>query len=226
MTNPDNPNSSQPSLTFFEAEGSIKGNQTMLAEAAATFRRVVANDEPDAGGLKTVWHRGQLRSELLSWETSTGMIEKQEFTFAGMAIVINKAKGVFTGFVEKTETDPGRNRLNDTSIRLLQMDSIINISTLEYAAHFLKHLPKRDFYTQHLLKEINDAIASSGFDESRTNVSSLSDFSKSFSKKFEVPKGIRMTSEPEEPKEKNSNIIILSFAAGIVIAAMLAFFLS
>ena len=198
----------------------------MLAKAAASFRRVVSKDELDAQGLKTVWHRGQLRSELLSWETSSGIIEKQEFTFAGMAIVINKSTGIFTGVVEAPETNPGRNRISDTSIRLLQMDNIPNISTLEYAAHFMKHITKRDFYTQHILKEINDAITTSGFDESRTSVSSLNDFGKTFSKKFEVPKGVRMTSEPEPEKQSSPNIIIICFATGIVLAALAAFFFS
>jgi hypothetical protein len=226
MTNQNDTKTSEPALSFFEAEGSIKGNQTMLAEAAGTFRRMVSKDEPDAQGLNTIWHRGQLRSELLSWETSSGIIEKQEFTFAGMAIVINKSKGIFTGCIEAPETDPGRNRINDTSIRLLQMDNIVNLSTLEYAAHFMKHIPKRDFYTQHLLKEINDAITNSGFDASCTSVSSLNDFGKTFSKKFEVPKGIRMTSEPEPEKQSSSNLLIICFAAGIVLAALAAFFLS
>ena len=226
MTNQNDVKSNEASPSFFEAEGSIKGNQTMLADAAVNFRRVVSKDDPDKDGLTTVWHRGKLRSELLSWENSSGIIEKQEFSFAGMVVVLNKSKGLFTGYVESPETDPGRNRVSDTSIRLLQMDNIVNLTTLEYAAHFLKHVPKRDFYTQHLLKEVNDSIANSGFDEARTSVSSLNDFGKTFSKKFEVPKGVRMTSEPEPEKQGSSKIVLICFLFGILLAACLAFFMS
>ena len=146
----------------------------VIEELARTVRRMRADESFDANGFRTVWHRGRQNVELLSWENEDKQITKQELSMLGMVIEFNQGKPLRTGTVP-THTEGAAGA---AASHLVTMDERPKPRSLILASHLLKHIQGRDFYAQHLLKEVNDAIVSFGFDDARTAVSSLSNFSR------------------------------------------------
>lgn len=154
----------------------IKGNRAMLEDLAKSFRRVRGDESFDDKGIRTVWHQGRLRTELLSWEDRKGKVVRQEMCFFGMVTEYRQGKPLRTGHLpaEDSTTSSGGRPMS----HLVKMDPTPSHQTLDYASHLLKHVPGRDFYAQHLLKHVNDTLNRLGFDEGRTVVSSLDAYSK------------------------------------------------
>jgi len=148
----------------------FSGNLAQLAEVAQSFRRIKSKEEYDKQGVRAIWHSGRLRSELLSWETRENVIVRQELSFFGHVIDYRQNHPVRTG---RVASDPSA--ADDSTSRpdgsLVTFDPTLDKRTLEYASHLLKYVPDRDYYAQHLLKHVNEAIAKAGIDRSRTQVS-------------------------------------------------------
>ena len=153
----------------------ITGNLAMIADAAKSFRRVRGDESYDAKGLRTIWHQGSLRTELLTWESRKGRIVHQELSFFGYIVDFREGKRLLTGRAKRDEanTDTGAPKAN-----LLQPDNEPVRSTLQYASHLLKNVPDRDYYAQHLLKQVNDALNADFDDDALTVISNLESFPK------------------------------------------------
>ncbi|MBI5511225.1 MAG: hypothetical protein HY903_20890 [Deltaproteobacteria bacterium] len=152
----------------------VKANLALLTEAAGTFRRVKGDEAYDAQGVRTIWHQGRPRIEMLSWENKAGTILRQELSFFARVVDFRQGKPVNTGRVphEEPTTDSGAPRGN-----VVTHDPRPSHETLRYASHLLKHVLERDFYSQHLLKQINDAI-NTEFDDTHTVVSGMDGYAK------------------------------------------------
>jgi len=153
----------------------VSGNLAMIAEAAQSFRRVHGDESYDVKGVRTIWHQGKLRTEMLSWENKKGLILHQELSFCGLVVGFHEGRTVTTGRVklEDSNTDTGSPKTN-----VVLPDAKAARSTLEYASHLLKNVPDRDYYGQHLLKQVNDALNAEFEDETHTVVSILTSYPK------------------------------------------------
>ena len=147
----------------------------VIEQAAQTVRRMQANEEFDANGVRTIWHRGRTRVEMLSWENKDNTIVRQELSIFGSVVEFKLGKGVRTAVL------PGEDELSAggrPTGHTLNFSERPDPEILGYASHLLKHMKDRDFYAQHLLKEVNGAIAISGFDNNRTGVATLGAFTR------------------------------------------------
>jgi hypothetical protein len=164
-----------PTLKDGRTNSAVIGNLTMIADAARSLRRVRSDEEYDGKGLRTIWHQGKLRSEMLTWENKQGTIVRQELSFFDYVINFYEHKQLNTGRVkrEDTTTDVGAPKGN-----LVLPDAKPVRATLEYASHLLKNVQNRDYYEQHLLKQVNDALNAEFDDDSHTVISSLETYSK------------------------------------------------
>ena len=154
----------------------VEGNRALLEEIARSFRRVRGDETFDDTGVRTIWHQGHLRTEMLSWENRGGSIIRQELSFFGMLVECREGKPVRTGKIPLDESLTGGGARPSSA--LIKMDAAPIHRTLDYASHLLKHAPARDYYAQHLLKHVNETLNRLGFDEGRTVVSSLDSYSK------------------------------------------------
>ena len=145
-------------------------NLELIGQLAETLQRVAGNEDFDANGVRTVLHRGRM-CELLSWEDKDGNIVKQELTFAGSVIEHRTRARVRTGHVPMSEEQSGSGQ----AAKSIDLDPNPSQKTLAHAAHFLKRSPMRDFYTQHLLKQVNEAL-NIGFGDERTCVENPQSF--------------------------------------------------
>jgi hypothetical protein len=137
----------------------------MIEEAAASMRRMQANEEFDASGVRTIWHRGRSRTEMLSWENKQERIIRQELQMFGRVVEFRAGHPLRTGTLPNNDFDSAGGHPESA---LVNFDRVIDQKTLEYASHLLRHFKGRDFYAQHLLAEVNTAIAGFGFDDNRT----------------------------------------------------------
>lgn len=158
-----------------DSSSSLTGNLSLLREIAESFRRVKGDEDYDAKGIRTIWHQGRLRTEMLSWEDREGQIVRQELCMFGLVVEFRRGKPLQTGKLPMDDklTGGGRPMAN-----LVKPDTEPVGQTLDYASHLLKNVPERDFYAQHLLKEVNHWVTKLGYDESRTIIGSLEGFSK------------------------------------------------
>ena len=137
-----------------------------VCAAGASLRRIERSTEPDGSGRRSVWHQGKELTELTSWEDAQGGIERQELIFMGFALDFRRGFGLRTGSVHETANDgsiPG--------IDLIEYDRDPTQRVLELAARLLRET-KRDFYTQHLLQQLNDALTTR-FNRPQTQVFEL-----------------------------------------------------
>jgi hypothetical protein len=153
----------------------VKSNMDMIAEAAKSFRRVRGDEAYDAKGLRTIWHQGKLRTELLTWESKRGLIVRQELSFFSNVVDFREGKPLITGRLKHgdVDTDTGAPRSNQ-----IEPDPKPVRVTLEYASHLLRNVPDRDYYAQHFLKQVNDALNAEFDDESHTVISTLESYPK------------------------------------------------
>ncbi|HKI87049.1 MAG TPA: hypothetical protein VKA53_09915 [Thermoanaerobaculia bacterium] len=147
----------------------------MIEDAADSVRRMQANEEFDKDGLRTIWHRGRQRTEMLSWENQTNQIVRQELSIFGMVVEFRRGEALRTGRIPSSDTLSNGGK---PMSHLIKMDDKPDKKILTYASHLLKHIKGRDFYAQHLLREVNDAIASLGYDAARTAVAHVDRFAR------------------------------------------------
>ncbi len=189
----------------------IEGNHALLEDLAKSFRRIRGDESFDDEGIRTVWHQGRLRTELLSWEDRKGRVVKQELCFFGLVTEYRQGKPVRTGHLPAEESSMSSSGGRPMS-HLIKMDPTPAHRTLDYASHMLKHVPGRDFYAQHLLKVVNDTLNRLGFDEGRTVVSSLDAYSKKNKQlSTETQKVDRL--EPVRPSTRTIVFLLLGTAA-------------
>lgn len=164
MTQPSNPPVPQPL-----GEEANDARLSALEDLASTFRRLEGNEDFDANGVRTVWHRGKGTLELLSWENDKKVVIKQELTFLDMTIEMRREQPfVKTGRLRATEdrTHPGKK-----GTPMVQLDQVPQSLTLQYAAHLLRHAPGRDYYAQYLLKHVVSTMTALSSDSEHTVVS-------------------------------------------------------
>ena len=190
MSSPDNVESFDPNA---DSSSAVAKNVGLLAEIAKSFRRLKANEDFDGRGVRTIWHRGTMRSEMLTWEDKGGSIVKQELSFLGMVVEFKQNEPLRTGTIPLNQelTDAGK-----PMSHLLKMDRAPVEKTLDYASVLLKNVPDRDYYAQHLLKHVNDTIASLGMDDSRTVIAKLDNFTRSQNAQKSEPEITRVARHP------------------------------
>ena len=124
-----------------------------------SFRRMVANEEFQKG-VRTIWHRGRINTDMLTWENKKGVIEQQELTFAYLVVQYSQSKGLQTGKIPcdfETESISGH-----AKSEMVDYDAEISMETLHNAHSLLAHCPQRDFYGQHLMETIAAELVSQG----------------------------------------------------------------
>lgn len=140
----------------------------MIADAAQSVRRLDGKEEPDADGLRTIWHRGRQRVEMLSWENEAKEIVRQELSIFGMTVEFKRGNPVRTGHIPlDEEVSAGDAR---PASAMVQMDEAPDPTTLELAGHLLKNIKDRDPYSQNLLRVVNLTITDLGYDDGQTAV--------------------------------------------------------
>ncbi len=165
----------EPPKKVGRAASGVGTDLGVVEEAAQSMRRMQANEEFDAEGIRTIWHRGRNRVEMLSWENRDNVIVRQELSIFGMVIDFRQGHGLRTGNLPlDDESEVGGRPIGKT----VKFTPRLADNILDYAAHLLKHIRNRDFYAQHMLKEVHDAITQSGFDDMRTGVATLKNFSR------------------------------------------------
>jgi len=147
-------------------------NVAVIEQIAESLRRVAGNEEYDAQGVRTLWHRGQMQSELLTWEHRDGRIVKQELSFLGLVVEYRDNAALRTGHVPELEAQSvGGGQAGHA----VELDEQPNGQTLEHASHLLKSASTRDHCLQHLLGQVNDALTALGANE-YTKVTSVKQF--------------------------------------------------
>jgi hypothetical protein len=153
----------------------LAANIALMREIAESIRRVRGDESYDGKGIRTIWHQGKMATEMLSWEDQKGNIIRQELAFTGIVVMYKQGKPMTTGKLPLDDKQTGGGRpMTD----LIKQDPAPVSDTLDMASHLLKNIPDRDYYAQHLLKYINDAVDTLGYDESRTLISDIDSFSK------------------------------------------------
>ena len=144
-----------------------QSNQEMVSEPssqlavliAPSFRRIVANEEFKKG-VRTIWHRGRINTDMLTWENQNGTIEQQELTFAYLVVEFSHKKGLRTGKIPydmDLETTSGH-----AKSEMVEYDANPELEVLQNAHSLLAHCPQRDRYGQHLMEHIASKLTSGG----------------------------------------------------------------
>ncbi len=207
-------------LSDRESSNSRAANLSLTREIAESFRRVRGDESYDGQGMRTIWHQGKMRTELLSWEHQGGELTRQELCFLGMVVLFKQGKPLQTG---KLPADDRSTGLGRPTADLVRPDPTPSAEILEYASHLLKNIPERDFYAQHLLKQVNDTVSAYGFDESKTLISDMVGYDRN-----ERPAG---RSEPTQKvdvhKKSGGRAVALTLLAlaGVLLGLAIGFFL-
>lgn len=137
-----------------------------VCAAGASLRRIDRAEKLNDEGERSVWHQGAELTELITWEDDKTIIQRQELTFLGMALEYRRGHGLRTGTVEDERGDSGA-----LAADLVNYDSFPSLRILELSARMLREA-KRDYYTQHLLQQLNDALTTR-FNRPQTQVYGL-----------------------------------------------------
>lgn len=131
----------------------------VLTSIAERFRRLRGDETYDENGVRTIWHRGPQRTELLTWENRDGGLVKQEFSFAGLLVEFTPEHGMRTGIIPLSDqvTDTGQPRST-----VIRMQATVEPTTLAQAARLLGFVSDRDYYGQHLMELSNDWLIRNG----------------------------------------------------------------
>ena len=131
----------------------------VLDTIASRFRRLRGDEAFDTQGIRTIWHRGPQRTELLTWESQDGSLIKQELSFAGLIVEYTPEHGIRTGIIPITDqvTDTGQPKST-----VIRMQTAPDVNTLQKASTLLGLVPARDYYGQHLMEISNDWLVQNG----------------------------------------------------------------
>lgn len=209
------------------SSGGFEAELGMVEEAAQTVRRMAADESFNSEGMRIIWHRGRQRVEVLSHESRDQKILRQEMSIFGMVVEFRDGYGVRTGNIPiNDEASLGPKPVS----HLITLDEIPDRKALSYASHLLKHVKGRDFYLQHLLKVVNEAINNLGFDESRTTVGDMQAFSREQQRNAPTMpidrRGLRETQIITPPTSRKSWLLavllgLLGVAGGVGLAWLL-----
>ncbi len=147
----------------------------VLETIATRFRRLRGDETFDANDVRTIWHRGPQRTELLTWENRNGALIKQEFSFAGLVLEYTPEQGIRTGIIPLSDqvTDTGQPRST-----VIRMQSHPESTTLQKAAALLGLVPERDYYGQHLMEISNDWLVQNGHQPVAPAITSSENFNR------------------------------------------------
>ncbi len=137
-----------------------------ILAAGESLRRIQRSENLAADGRRSIWHQGTELTELLSWEDRELAIDRQELTFLNLVVDYRKGRGLRTGIVPDAERENGR-----PTADMIEFDVAPSERILLLAAQLLRQA-KRDYYTQHLLSNINDLL-DSRFSHAQTQVYEL-----------------------------------------------------
>lgn len=137
-----------------------------ILAAGESLRRIQRSENLAADGRRSIWHQGTELTELLSWEDRDLAIDHQELTFLNLVVDYRKGRGLRTGIVPDAERENGR-----PTTDMIEFDPTPSERILLLAAQLLRQA-KRDYYTQHLLSNINDLL-DSRFSQAQTQVYEL-----------------------------------------------------
>lgn len=121
--------------------------------AGSTLRRIDRAEITAKDGGKSIWHQGRDLIELYSFEDASGAIVRQELLFFGLAVEYRQQHGFRTGSMDTSE----RSKTGVARAELLAYDPKPSQRVIELAGRLLR-AAKRDFYTQHLLKQLNELM--------------------------------------------------------------------
>lgn len=125
-----------------------------------SFRRMVA-DEEFKNDVRTIWHRGRINTDMLSWENREGVIEQQELTFAYLVLEYSLKKGLRTGKIPY-DSDLESTSGHHPKSEMIEYDSEPELEVLRNAHSLLAHCPQRDWYGQHLMEHVATELSSRG----------------------------------------------------------------
>lgn len=151
--------------------------EAILKDIGRAMRRVEGTNKTEKDGVRTVWHQSKLRTELLSWEKMADRsIDRQELCFFGKMVEYRAGKGVRTGTIPNSamQEDPAGPRVSKSELFVPARD--VEPLVLDAASRILRECSKRDFYTQHLLRAVNEALAKADVKTMRTQVNGLDFF--------------------------------------------------
>ncbi len=174
-----------------DSSGAKGRDAALIKQISESLRRVDGDESFDKHGIRTIWHRGSMHTELLTWENKNHEIVKQELCFVGLVVELKEGEPLRTGRVHKKDeegSNPGAQITHD-----IRLEGAPTPSTLERAWQLLRLVPERDFYVQHLLQKVGESLATMGHGDDRTAVAaSPDDFSRAPKKKpqknVKVPK--------------------------------------
>jgi hypothetical protein len=151
-----------------EPERDVESDPLFLRAGAlgASLRRVDRATERSDADERSVWHLGTDCTELTTWEDAQSVIQRQELVFLGMALEYRRGHGLRTGNIETAESNNGV-----PTVDRVRYDTRPAVRVVELAARLLRE-SRRDYYTQHLLKHLNDSLTTR-FDRPQTLVYGL-----------------------------------------------------
>lgn len=191
----------------------------VLESIANRFRRLRGDESFDTQGIRTIWHRGPQRTELLTWESKDGALIKQELSFAGLIVEYTPNQGIRTGIIPVTDqvTDTGQPRST-----VIRMQTAPEANTLQKASTLLGLIPQRDYYGQHLMELSNDWLVQNG----QTPVAPVTTSSENFSRAPVGPEAAwRTITGLTEERTPNSIPLPVIAIAGILLGVILGLLL-
>lgn len=120
--------------------------------AGSHLRRAEGGSEADETGQRTIRHEGAELTELRSLEDERGTIQHQELLFFGFAVEYRHSLGLRTGAVAPAPADAEL-----PTAEAVRFDASPVLRVLELSARLLREA-RRDYYVQHLLGHVNDAL--------------------------------------------------------------------
>ena len=137
-----------------------------VCAAANSLRRLDRRGHRRDADDRSIRHRGAERTGLATWEDDERVIQRQVLTFLGLAVEYRRGRGLRTGTAKEDPGDHGT-----AAAGRIRYDSSPSLRVVELSARLLREA-RRDYYTQHLLQQINDALTTR-FNRPQTQVYGL-----------------------------------------------------
>ncbi len=191
----------------------------ILRDIGRSLRRVKGKDTFGKDGLRVIWHQGKLRTDLSSWENDKQEIHRQEFSFFGHMVEFRLGHGLRTGTLPSGNGEGPQSLTPKSELFKPQRD--LDIGILDAGSTILRAIGKRDYFTQHMLKELNAALNEMSKAVKRTQVLGLDIFHAL--EKIRAEESHR----PVVAKANNATYLAAAIvASAVIIAGLLYFFLA
>ena len=196
-----------------------KSEDNVLDTIATRFRRLRGDETFDTQGIRTIWHRGPQRTELLTWESKAGSLIKQELSFAGLIVDYTPEQGIRTGIIPVTDqvTDTGQPRST-----VIRMQTEPDVNTLQKSSTLLGLVPERDYYGQHLMEISNDWLVQNGHSPVEPQTTSGENFNRA---PVETESTWRTITGFTEERTNNSIPLPVIAIAGVILGVVLGLLL-